>query len=189
MRSNNQYIIKVLDELDVYRKHMLDETELLPKQKENFEKLNVIRTWLCAGYSDTQVLALCKTDPAINLQDRRARELLAIAYEIFADIRIQKNEKGVKAIYAEVLNTAAREVFDDYQKAIRMMEYGDAAKLMREFRGLKQLAGQIEGVFLPDRQDIGEKKRPQKVVIKSVTVNNYGDQDKKKPEDTTYELQ
>jgi hypothetical protein len=92
MRQNNKYLEKVYEEMDIYRQHLLSGKELTVQQGDTFEKIDVIRGWLRDGFSDVDVIKLAKNDPRLSVQDRRARELLVMAYEVFAELR---NRDGI----------------------------------------------------------------------------------------------
>ncbi|MCK8493783.1 MULTISPECIES: hypothetical protein [Spirosoma] len=158
MRQHNKYLVKVQEELSVYQKYLLDDkTELTPTQFETYEKIDTVRAWLRAGHSDQDVLSMLKNTRSI--QDRRAREILTLAYEVFAELRQSKNKEGVKYMYAEIFRSAAFEA----------KQMGDLVS----FGILMDKAAKIDGAY--DNQKVVDnesKKKPTKVVfkIKSVTV-------------------
>lgn len=179
MRQHNKYLIKVQDELSVYQQYLIDDNvQLTTTEAENFEKIESMRAWLREGYSDSQVLAKCKR--VFDLQDRRSRELLAIAYACFAELRLSRDKDGVKFLYAEMFKQAAK----------RAEESGDfkaAAAMLKE-------AAKIDGAY--DNQkvvDTEQHKKPRTVVInvKKVVVQKNDGASREKLisdiEDTTYE--
>lgn len=173
MRRNNKYLEKVMEELDVYRKYLLDETSvsLTPTQADTFKKISIVRAYLLEGYADRQVLDFCKTDPQLRVQDRRGREILSLAYDLFADTRLAKDVKGDKYLYSELYKSAAQDVYQAYQDAKDVGLYKEAALLIKEWRALRAEAGKIDRVYDPDAVDAEEKKRPQKIILKKVVLN------------------
>ncbi|WP_375445727.1 hypothetical protein [uncultured Fibrella sp.] len=157
MRQHNKYLVKVQEELSVYQRYLLnDGVELTPTQFDTFEKIDTVRAWLREGYSDQQVLSMLKNGRSI--QDRRGREILALSYAIFAELRRARDKDGVKYLYAEMFKAAAKEAKDA----------GDLVS----FGILLEKAAKIDGAY--DKQeaiDQEQKKKPQKVVIKVKTMN------------------
>lgn len=171
MRQHSKYLEKVYEEMDVYRQHMHDGHELSPQQQLTFEKIDIVRGWLRAGFSDINVIKLAKTDPRLMVQDRRARELISMAYEVFADLRQLRNRDGLKYMYAELFRQAAHDALKDYRKLLRSgCDDRAAAALLREYKNLLKEAATIDGAYdmskLPDEQ----KKKPTKIVVKRKTV-------------------
>ncbi|MVM37280.1 hypothetical protein GO730_05895 [Spirosoma sp. HMF3257] len=158
--SNNKYLEKVRGEITVYQRYLLEDgQELTPVQAETFKHINDARDWLKEGYSDGQVLAMIKKTTA--LQDRRAREILAMSYVVFAELRSSRDKEGVKYLYSEMFREAAKKALDDN-------DYYNYSLLLKE-------AAKIDGAY--DNQKVVDAeayKKPSKVVfkIKSVTVNN-----------------
>lgn len=151
MRQHNKYLVKVQDELDIYQRYLIDETaELSITQIENFEKIESMRAWLREGFSDSQVLAKCKR--VFRLQDRRSRELLAMAYACFAELRASRDKSGVKFLYAEMFKQAAK-------KAEEAGDYRAVAVMLKE-------AAKIDGAY-QDEQEVKDEdqKKPRKVTI------------------------
>ena len=97
------------------------------------EKIEIARAWVRTGYSDSEVLTLLKNDPKTRLQSRRAREILAIAYEIYADIRIKRNGDGLKQRYSDEFNDAAMEVMDEI-RSLKNKNYESRIVYMGEIR-------------------------------------------------------
>lgn len=159
MRQHNKYLDKVRDELSVYQRYLIDEsTELTTTQAENWEKIDAVRALLRSGASDSDAITMLKQSR--NLQDRRCREIVALAYEVFAELRASRNKDGVKYMYAEMFRAAAKEAKDagDYYA----------------FEKLMVNAAKIDGAY--DNQkvvDLESKKRTPKVIIKvkSATFN------------------
>ncbi|PQA59177.1 hypothetical protein [Siphonobacter curvatus] len=174
MRSNNKYLQKVQDELDLYRRHLLLGEELSFAQKQVFEKVNVARGWLKSGYSDTQVITLLKNDQVTDLQERRAREILSIAYDLYADIRLSRNHDGVKFLYAEMFREAGWMVYEQAKNAFDLKERKEGAELMKTFRALMAEAAQFDGAYDAKAKDMEGKKKPTKVVLKQVSKNVNG---------------
>ncbi|WP_266364147.1 hypothetical protein [Tellurirhabdus rosea] len=165
MRKYNKYIEKVQEEMSVFQKHMLDGTELTPTQQATFEKMNIARGWLKDGYADTDVIQLLKNDPSTKLQDRRAREVLAMTYQVFAELRQSRDKHGIKMLYAEMFREAAQQA----------LEAGD----YMSFSALLDKAAKIDGAYDKEAEaDIEQKKKPTKVTFKKVVnvTNNYGAQ-------------
>lgn len=171
MRGHEKYLEKVYDELDVYRKHLHHGDELPERFADAWEKIEIARAWVRNGYSDSEVLQLLKNDSSTRLQARRAREVLALAYEIFADIRIARNADGIKQKYADELNDAAVEVRKDIQH-LRDIDGDskDIAALMKVWKDLKAEAAKIDGAYLPTAKGGGDFKKPTKVIFKRKTV-------------------
>lgn len=157
MRQHNKYLVKVQDELSVYQRYLLDEgVELTPTQFETFEKIDAVRAWLRDGYSDQQVLGMLKN--ARHLQERRGREVLAMAYAVFAELRQSREKDGIKYMYAEIFRTAAWEA----------KSAGD----LLSFGVLMEKAAKIDGAY--DKQEEVEqerKKKPQRITIKVKTMH------------------
>lgn len=171
MRQNNKYLEKVYDEMDIYQQHMLGERQLTVQQKETFEKIDIIRGWLREGFSDIQAITLAKSDPRVNVQDRRARELIAMAYQVFADLRQLRSRDGIKFMYAELLRNTAADVKKDYE-ALRDRGTDDkaAAALLREWKAMIKEAATIDGAYDTSKLPDDAKKKPTKIVIKRKTV-------------------
>ncbi|MPR36530.1 hypothetical protein [Salmonirosea aquatica] len=189
MRQHNKYLEKVYEEMDVYRQHLLGDRQLTTQQEETFEKIDVLRGWLRQGFSDVDVIKLAKSDPRLRVQDRRARELLAMAYEVFAELRSLRNADGIKMMYAEQFRSAAQLVMEKIKgvadgsdsegddasenifEIIRPRSTAkDMALLVKEFRGLLKEAATIDGAYDPTRVKSDDKKKPQKIVLKRKTV-------------------
>ncbi|OJW76335.1 hypothetical protein [Spirosoma sp. 48-14] len=173
LKSNNKYLEKVRDELTVYQQHLLDGTELNPSQWDTWDKIDSARAWLKQGHTDSQVLAMLKNSRSI--QERRAREILALAYAVFAELRQGREKEGVKYLYAEMFREAAK-------KALDVDDFYNYSLLLKE-------AAKIDGAY--DNQKVVDTetyKKPSKVVfkVKQLTVNNgpsSGD-----VENTNYEI-
>lgn len=193
MRQHNKYLEKVYEEMDVYRQHLLRGDELTTQQQETFEKIDVIRCWLKEGFSDTDIIKLAKTHPTLRVQDRRARELLAMAYEVFAELRQLRNREGIKYLYAEAFREAAKMALAVFVQQAQMPDAEDmdftlgdkeplilnvatqkdlkaAAAMMKEFRGLMKEAAIIDGAYDNSKVSNDDKKKPTKIVIKRKTV-------------------
>ncbi|GAB3754037.1 hypothetical protein [Spirosoma pomorum] len=174
MRQHNKYLEKVQDELSVYQRYLLDDTTPLTKtQFETYEKIDTVRARLRDGNSDQDVLAMLKNSHKI--QDRRAREILNMAYEVFAELRQARNKDGVKYLYADIFRKAA---FDAGQDGDRLA-----------FGILMKEAAKIDGAY--DNQktvDAESKKKPTKVIIKVKSVNiGPAAAEPRKIEDTSHE--
>lgn len=156
MRQHNKYLIKVQEELTIYQRYLLDPTtDLTNTQAENFERIESVRAWLRNGYSDGQVLVRIKR--IYNLQERRGREILAMAYATFAELSLSREKDGIKAVYAEMFRQGAR-------KAAEMGDYKAQAMMLKE-------AAKIDGAYNNQKEDDTEsKKKPTKVTIK---IRNY----------------
>ncbi|SDG71492.1 hypothetical protein SAMN04487996_12251 [Dyadobacter soli] len=190
MRQNNKYLQKVYEEMDIYQQHLLDGKELTVQQQETFQKIDVIRGWLRDGFSDVDVIKLAKNDPRIQVQDRRARELLAMAYQVFADLRQLRSRDGIKYMYAEQFRRAgqlimskivalanvpdAEDMTDLEMRLALMQEDTGGAKeislLMKEYTRVMKEAGLIDGAYDNSKIGTDEKKKPTKIVIKRKTV-------------------
>ena len=172
MRQHNKYLEKVYEEMDIYRLHVFEDKELTIKQQETYGKMEIMRGWLLAGLSDSDTLKLAKTDSKVLLQDRRARELLSMTYELFAELRGLRNREGLKYMYSDLFRSVADKILVDYE---RLRDSGAdskaAAALLREYRSMIKEAAVIDGAYdtskLPDEQ----KKKPTKIVIKRKTGN------------------
>ncbi|GAB3803033.1 hypothetical protein GCM10028819_32310 [Spirosoma humi] len=156
MRQHNKYLIKVQEELSIYQRYLLDPTlDLTNTQAENFEKIESVRAWLRDGFSDGQVLARIKR--VYRLQERRGRELLAMAYATFAELSMSREKDGIKAVYAEMFRQGAK-------KAAEMGDYKAQAMMLKE-------AAKIDGAYNNQKEiDVESKKKPTKVTIK---IRNY----------------
>ncbi|GAB2798832.1 hypothetical protein GCM10027275_50620 [Rhabdobacter roseus] len=175
MRQHNKYLEKVYEEMDIYRQHLLTGKELTTQQEDTFEKIDVLRGWLRQGFSDVDVIKLAKNDPRLRVQDRRARELLSMAYEIFAELRQLRNRDGIKFMYAELMRTTAQKIFEDYEKLRDSGEdHRAAAALLREYKNLLKEAATIDGAYDTSKVKTDEKKKPTKIVIKRKTVVKNG---------------
>ncbi|AXE21187.1 hypothetical protein DR864_27335 [Runella rosea] len=186
MRQHNKYLEKVYQEMDVYRKHLLNGDELTPTQEETFEKLDICRAWLKDGYSDTEVIRMLKNHPTSKVMERRAREILAMSYEVFAELRQLRNRDGIKYIYAEQFRGAAKMVMEKIGELIGAplsedMDFlgvkmnidtstiKEVAMLLKEYRGLMKEAATIDGAYDTSRM-VGDKKKPTKIVVKRRTT-------------------
>lgn len=190
MRQHSKYLIKVYEEMDVYRQHMFDGKELTIQQSETFEKLEIIRGFLISGVSDVDVIKLAKNDTRLKIQDRRARELLSMAYEVFAELRQLKNREGVKYMYSEIMRKAAEKVIQDYEKLFNSGEdYRGAAALFREYKNILKEAAVIDGAYDNTKDGGEEKKKPTKIMIKRKTIINNGKVESDTvTENATYEI-
>lgn len=186
MRQHNKYLEKVYQEMDVYRKHLLNGDELTPTQEETFEKLDICRAWLKDGYSDTEVIRMLKNHPTSKVMERRAREILAMSYEVFAELRQLRNRDGIKYIYAEQFRGAAKMVMEkiseiigvplsedvvflDVKMNVDTSTIKEVAMLLKEYRGLMKEAATIDGAYDTSRS-VGDKKKPTKIVVKRRTT-------------------
>lgn len=172
--------------MDVYRRHLLNGDELTPTQEETFEKLDICRAWLKDGYSDTEVIRMLKNHPTSKVMERRAREILAMSYEVFAELRQLRNRDGIKYIYAEQFRGAAKMVMEKIAEIIGVpmsedMDFlgvkmnfdtstiKEVAMLLKEYRGLMKEAATIDGAYDTSRS-VGDKKKPTKIVVKRRTT-------------------
>ncbi len=177
MRGHEKYIEKVNDETNIYLHHLRTGEELEPRFAEAFEKIEIARAWVRDGYSDTEVIQLLKNDKQTRLQARRAREVLALAYEIFADIRIIRNPDGVKQKYADEFNDLAKTIKDELISAIEdSASKKDITELTNQWKALKKEAAVIDGAYLPTPKGGSGNKKPTKIIFKRKTViqNNDG---------------
>lgn len=176
MRNHNKYLEKVHEELDIYRKRLMlgDDIEMTETQLENWKKINIIWSFLKDGHTDTEVIKMAKHHIGLKVMDRRARELLYMTYETFADLRLQRNTKAIKMLDSEAYREAAKLIFDVMQTEAKYPspDLKGLAYLAREYRNLKREAGLIDGVYLPDAKNSDEKKIPKKITIRKVVVNN-----------------
>ena len=209
MRSHNLYLQKVHDELSVYSQKLLhgELVEMTTAQEENWDRIQIIWSLLKDGHSDNDILKLAKNHPGLKIQERRARELLYMTYEVFADLRPMRNTKALKMLDSESFRQSANMVMIEMQKLLKKgakqegpsltdildfdedeieqgnenhikqyglttKEYEAYAKLMKIWKELRVEAGKIDGVYLPDAKNQEEKKRPMKVTIKKLIVNN-----------------
>ncbi|GAB3790132.1 hypothetical protein GCM10028818_59800 [Spirosoma horti] len=157
MRQHNKYLQKVQDELSIYQQYLIDEkTELTQAQLDVFDRIELTRTWLREGYSDSQVLTMLKRSE--HIQDRRAREILALAYAVFAEVRSTRDKDGIKYLYSEMFR-------DAYRKAIEAEDFRAAALLLKE-------AAKIDGAYNSETTlNSDQYKRPTKITIKVKTMN------------------
>lgn len=197
MRQHNKYLEKVYDEMDVYRQHLLTGTELTMTQEETFAKMDICRGWLQDGYSDTEVIRMLKQHPQAKIQERRAREILAMSYEVFAELRQLRNRDGIKYLYAEQFRDAARIALDAFLEEIQKptskdmdFTFGDkepltlnvatekdlrgAAAILREYKNLLKEAASIDGAYDNSKVSTDDKKKPTKIIIKRKTVIKNG---------------
>lgn len=190
MRQNNKYLEKVYEELDIYQQHLIDGKELTVKQTETFVKIDIMRGWLLVGFSDIDVIKRAKNDPRVGMQDRRARELLAMAYEVFAELRQLRNREGLKYMYSELMRKAARIVFKNYKTLFASgSDYRGAAALYREYKNMLKEAAVIDGAYDTSKIGTDEKKKPTKIVIKRKTTITNGKVEKDElNEQATYEI-
>ncbi len=189
MRQHNKYLEKVYEEMDVYQQHLMTGAELSIQQQETFQKIDVIRGWLRDGFSDIDVIKLAKNDPRLKVQDRRARELLAMSYEVFADLRQLRNRDGIKMMYAEQFRKAAQMIMskimtianvpdtedlsDEERLMLLLTESGaskEVAALVKEWRAIVKEAAIIDGAYDTSKIPDDKKKKPTKIVIKRKTL-------------------
>jgi len=175
MRQHNKYLQKIQDELTVYQRYLIDDsTELTQAQLDTFDRIDTARTWLREGFSDSQVLTMLKRSKSI--QDRRAREILALAYFVFAELRSSRDKEGIKYLYSEMFK-------DAYKKAIEAEDFRAAALLLKE-------AAKIDGAYSEDKVNNSDQyKRPTKITIKVKTMNVGSAAEAQQIENTTYELE
>lgn len=176
LKSNNKYLEKVRDELEVFQAHLVNGTELTPEQWETWDKIDSARAWLKQGHTDSQVLAMLKNSR--HIQERRAREIITLAYAVFVELRQSRDKDGIKDLYAEMFRSAAKEARDagDYYN----------------FGILLDKAAKIDGAYDNAKSNDSEQyKKPAKVVFKtkSLTINT-GNQSAppNQVNDTTYEI-
>jgi urease gamma subunit len=133
---------------------------------------------------------MAKTDERVHLQDRRARELLAMTYEIFAELRQLRNREGIKYMYSELFRSVADKVLNDYEKLRDSKEDPKAAAaLLREYKNIMKEAAVIDGAYDTSKVPDDQKKKPTKIVIKRKTVINNGKVEKDElTEEANYEL-
>jgi len=178
--------------MDVYRQHLMEGKELSVQQTETFQKIDVMRGWLRDGFSDVDVIKLAKNDPRIGVQDRRARELLSMSYEIFAELRQLRNRDGIKFMYSEQFRKAGQLIMAKIVALANIpdaedLSEGDLADmqldtsnskeisfLMKEYTRVMKEAALIDGAYDNSKQGEPEKKKPTKIVIKRKTVINNG---------------
>ena len=123
--------------------------------------------------------------------ERRAREILAMSYEVFAELRQLRNRDGIKYIYAEQFRGAAKMVMDkineiigvpvsedvvflDIKMNVDTSTVKEVAMLLREYTRLMKEAAVIDGAYDTSRS-IGDKKKPTKIVVKRRTTVVNGD--------------
>lgn len=175
MRSHNKYLEKVREELDVYRAHLLDGGELSFLEKKIWASITLSRQQLLEGQSDFEIIRALKNDPAHPLQERRAREVLAMAYEIFGDLRLNRNSEGVKYMYAQIFRDSA-------MKALNAGDYESFKNLMKE-------AAKIDGAYDAEKMNVSDKKKPTKVIIKRVTKSVNNQLEETDTEEAQYEVE
>lgn len=174
-KGSNKYLEKVQGELSVYQQYLLHGIELTPDQWATWDKIDQARAWLKEGFTDSQVLAMIKN--ARQLQERRARELLTLAYAVFAELRQSRDKDGVKDLYAEQFRAAAYEA----KAAGDYYNYGI----------LLDKAAKIDGAY--DNQKAADSdtyKKKQKVLfkVKNLTINNGTQSPANQVENATYEI-
>ncbi|WP_020603117.1 hypothetical protein [Spirosoma spitsbergense] len=175
LKGNNRYLDKVRGELDVFQDYLLNGTELSPIQWETWDKIDSARAWLKQGHTDSQVLAMLKNSS--KLQERRAREIMALAYSVFVELRQARDKEGIKDLYAELFRSAAKEA----KEAGDFYNYGI----------LLDKAAKIDGAYESGKiLDSDTYKKPSKVVfkVKQLTVNNNAGQEPKTIQNATYEI-
>ncbi|PRY47097.1 hypothetical protein CLV58_101163 [Spirosoma oryzae] len=177
MRQHNQYLAKVQEELSIYQKYLIDETfELTQTQLDVYDRIEFARNQLREGYSDSQVLTTLKRSQ--HIQDRRAREILALAYAVFGEVRQTRSKDGIKYLYAEMFK-------DAYKKAMEAEDFRAAALLLKE-------AAKIDGAYSEEKTNNADAyKRPTKITIKtkSVMIGAPAPAEKNEVETVTYELE
>lgn len=176
MRNHNKYLVKVHEELDIYRQRLMlgDEVEMTETQLENWKKINIVWSLLKDGNTDTEVIKMAKHHIGLKVMDRRARELLYMAYETFADLRLQRNTRAIKMLDSEAYREAALLIRKEMKSAIeRFDDAKGIAMLAREYRNLMREAGLIDGVYQADARNSEEKKIPKKITIRKVVINNF----------------
>ena len=174
MRQHNHYLGKVQEELSIYQQYLLDETiELTPTQLETWERIDAARAWLRTGYSDSDALKMLKNTR--NVQERRAREILSMAYEVFAELRAGRSKEGVKFLYAEIFRKAAFEA----KSAGDFMSFGI----------LMDKAAKADGAYDNSKgTDVESKKKPQKVTIKVKNLTLETKVEPKQIQDASHEI-
>lgn len=175
LKSNNKYIEKVRGELEVFQAHLVNGTELTPEQWETWDKIDSARAWLKQGHTDSQVLAMLKNSR--HIQERRAREIMTLAYAVFVELRQARDKDGVKDLYAELFRAAAKKALDNDD----FYNYG---LLLKE-------AAKIDGAYDSSKVvDAEAYKKPSKVVFKvrQMTINNAPETQPNQVQDITHEL-
>lgn len=175
-KGSNKYLEKVQGELSVYQQYLLHGIELTPDQWQTWDKIDSARAWLKEGFNDSQVLAMIKNGKAI--QERRAREILTLAYAVFAELRQSRDKDGIKDLYAEQFRAAAK-------KALDAGDYYNHGLLLKE-------AAKIDGAY--DNQKAADSdtyKKKQKVLfkVKNLTINNGTQPPANQVENATYEIE
>ena len=193
MRQNNKYLEKVYEEMDIYRQHLLTGKELTVQQEETFQKIDVVRGWLRDGFSDVDIIKLAKNDPRLKVQDRRAREILAMAYEVFAELRQLRNRDGIKYMYAEMFRKAGQLIMqkivvlasmpdaedwsDEAMLALAQLNTSNSKEislLMKEYTRVMKEAATIDGAYDNNKMPDEQKKKPSKIIIQRKTVIQDG---------------
>lgn len=174
MKAHEEYPEKVNNEAALYLHHLRTGEELEPRFEEAFQKISIARAWILDGYSDTQVIGFLRNDPKTRLQARRAREALNIAYEIFADIRLNRNQDGVKQKYADEINEMAKKIKNEIDSLIEDQgSRKEIAELTKEWKSLKKEAAAIDGAYLPSPKNGGNFKKPTKMIFKRTQERRY----------------
>jgi len=164
MRTGIEYTKKIIEELTVYQQALLDpDYSLTDTQKATFARIKDAREWLLEGYPDITVLKMFKT--VHNLQERRAREIVSITYEIFAELRRSRDLDAVKFIEAEVLDQAAEGVLKQAKTLVdessgKISDVKDYVALMNLWKSMKKDAAQIKGAYEPEK--VARDKTPDK---------------------------
>ncbi len=184
MRSNNKYLDKISDELDIFQRHLVYGTELTPTQAETFEKIEIVRSWLLEGFSDTQVINVLKNQKKI--QDRRAREILALAYKVFAELRADRDHVGMKYVFEDLYRSKAELVFKKAEESLNFGDTKGAAELMSVYIKLMKEAGLIAGVY-DKASSSQDKKKPTKIIIKRKSIKGTGEEIEESLEFDDYE--
>ncbi|MBO9640489.1 MAG: hypothetical protein J7576_20130, partial [Siphonobacter aquaeclarae] len=120
------------------------------------------------------VIQLLRTDPETRLQERRAREVLVMAYDLYADIRLARNPEGVKYLYAEMFREAAQLAYQEARQALDFKDHKAGAELLKIFRSLNREAAELDGAYQEKERDLSQGKKPTKIIIKRVTKNVNG---------------
>lgn len=165
MRSTSvEYTQKVMEELSIYQQAFLNpEMELTDTQKKNLARIKDAREWLLEGYPDITVLKMFKT--VHGLQERRAREIVLITYEIFAELRRSRDLDAVKFIEAEVIDKAAENILKQAQELVdqdtgKIADVKDYVALMNLWKSMKKESATIKGAYEPEK--IAKDKTPDK---------------------------
>lgn len=118
---------KAGDNLDRYRQHLIEGTELSEKYKAYFEKLEYANSLLCQGYSESNVAAILKSGKKFN-DVTQSYGIIRDAKAIWGDVK-KASKDGQRHVAYENFIRLARKAEQAGNLELASANYEKAAKL------------------------------------------------------------